>query len=369
MPEDIVTEAGGVQAAIEHLRAALAALEMPQTPEEMPAAPVETAQAEADLFTESAAPLELVEAEAPANRRAPLDLDVGIIRVGPGNKRDNHYYTREMLERDGAIFAGSKMYATDHRNDEKSVRTEVSLIREVLGVKDFQDGAYLTGRVTVFNPDFAEDVRNRADAGVLDSLHCSILAKGEALAGEVDGAEYNVVQSITEAQSVDWVTRAGAGGHALQLTESAAAPEAPIEEVAETETVAEESEPVVTPVTISEDAEPETLTDETPEETPDEMPESAAEAVEEVIPSLTLGEIVAALGETNLPAASVAALASVPHQDLAELQTAVTAEVTRLKAAGSGQPLGAPQPPQVKPKSPLEIQAELQAVNQKYLRR
>jgi hypothetical protein len=215
--------------------------------------------------------------------------------------------------------------------------------------------------VTIFNPDFAEDVRNRVDANMLDSLHCSILAKGEAAPGEVDGAEYNVVQRITEAQSVDWVTRAGAGGHALQLAESAAAPEAEIEEVVETETVAEESEPVVKPVTISEDAEPEAPTA--------EMPESAAEAVEEVIPSLTLGEIVAALGETNLPAASVAALASVPHQDLAELQTAVTAEVARLKAAGSGQPLGAPQPPPVKPKSLSEIQAELQAVNQKYLGR
>lgn len=163
----------------------------------------------------------LAEGEAPANgARSPLDINVKLITPGWGNKRDNHYYPAEVLKRDAKMFEGVKMYATDHIAAEKNVRTEVSQIRAITGFAP--DGAPIA-RVTVHDPSFAEMVRNRAAAGLLDSLECSILAYGSAKRGTApDGREGNIVEAITAAQSVDWVTKAGAGGHALALAESAA---------------------------------------------------------------------------------------------------------------------------------------------------
>jgi len=311
----------------------------------------------AETFAEVAA-LQLAEQNAPTNRRAPLRLDVGIIKVGPGNARDNHYYTDALLERDGGIFKGAKMYATDHRNDEKSVRTEVSLLEDVVGVREFADGRYLVGKAVVFNPDFAEDVRNRADAGVLNSLHCSILAKGSAKPGKVGETEYNIVQEITDSQSVDWVTRAGAGGHALQLAEMAQLPIAEHLDEASGKyaeaLVKSAAEPEVEPVALDEtEAQIVTLAEDN--------------ATEGVIQPLPLAEVITELGKTNLPAASVAGLASGQYVDLSEVGAAVTAEVARLKAAGSGQPLGmAATPTLPKVKNLQEIQAELSKVNRKW---
>lgn len=334
------TAAGGadVAGAIEHLQAALTALAGLGAEPEMEMEPV------AELAEVAA--LQLAEAEAPSNRRAPLRMDVGIIRVGPGNKSDNHYYTAEMLARDGHVFEGVKMYTTDHREDERSVRTEVALLESVPGVQEFAEGQYLVGQAVVFNPDFAEDVRNRNDAGVLASLHCSILASGDAKPGTIDEHEYNIVQGITAVRSVDWVTQAGAGGHALQLSEAEEQPKPILEPEPETEPeVLDEN--AVHPVIISEQ-------------------EGEGEGA---IQSLTLAEVITTLGKTNLPAASVATLAEQQYPDEAAVQKQVTAEVARLKAAGSGQPLGIQSAPQPSAPSLAEIRAATQAVNQKWLGR
>ncbi len=330
------TAAGGadVAGAIEHLQAALTALAGLGAEPEMEMEPV------AELAEMAA--LQLAEAEAPPNRRAPLRMDVGIIRVGPGNKSDNHYYTAEILERDGQVFEGVKMYTTDHREDERSVRTEVALLERVLGVQEFAEGQYLVGRAVVFSPDFAEDVRNRHDAGVLASLHCSILASGEAKPGKIDEQEYNIVQEITAVRSVDWVTQAGAGGHALQLSEVAVEEQAEVDPEEKLETL---DETATHPVTISEQ-----------------------EEKEEVIQSLALAEVIAELGQTNLPAASVATLAEQQYLDEAAVQAAILVEVARLKAAGGGQPLGVQSGPATAP-SLAEIETELQNVNRKWIGR
>jgi len=74
--------------------------------------------------------------------------------------------------------------------------------------------------VAVHDPDFAEATRNRAKLGTLDSLECSILAAGRAKKGLVDGKKANIVEAITQAHSVDFVSKAGAGGRALALAEA-----------------------------------------------------------------------------------------------------------------------------------------------------
>lgn len=150
---------------------------------------------------------------------SPAIVDVEIIQPGWGNARDNHYYPADVLARDKSVFKGAKMYATDHRPDQKSVLTEVSTILDIVGLSE--RGAPIA-RVGVHNAEFANDVRNRAALNVLGELHCSILASGTARPFEKDGRKGKLVESITSVQSVDWVTRAGAGGHAVALVESAA---------------------------------------------------------------------------------------------------------------------------------------------------
>jgi hypothetical protein len=53
-------------------------------------------------------------------------------------------------------------------------------------------------------------------------LNVSIQASGTAKPFELDGRKGKIVETINpEGANVDWVTRAGAGGHALRLAESA----------------------------------------------------------------------------------------------------------------------------------------------------
>lgn len=148
---------------------------------------------------------------ANAGRRGPLRIQTVLIQAGPGNSRDKMYYTEDMLEGCKSVFVNAKMFMTDHIDAEKSVRTEASFVNEVVG---YEAGRGLIAEVIAYDPDFCEKVRNLRDAKRLDMLHCSIYAAGQSRKGKVGDSEYNVVTSIDECYSVDWVTQAGAGGHA-----------------------------------------------------------------------------------------------------------------------------------------------------------
>lgn len=166
--------------------------------------------------SESGAILGLVES---SDTSGPLQLRIAVIEPGWGNKRDNNFYPRDVLERDASVFEGAKMYATNHRSNEKSVLTEVSQILEC--PTGFTESGAPIARVGVFDSHFAESIRNRAALGVLDGLHCSILARGQIQKGfTASGRTGQRVTAITEAASVDWVTQHGAGGRALSLNES-----------------------------------------------------------------------------------------------------------------------------------------------------
>jgi hypothetical protein len=146
-----------------------------------------------------------------------LKMRVQIIKPGWGNSKDNHYYPIEVLARDSGVFKGIKMYETDHREAEKSTRTWVSTITDIDG---FTETGAPIARVAVHDPQFAQRIRNLKAANLLDKMDCSILATGKVKSGEVDGKKGNIVEAITSANSVDWVTKAGAGGHALDLVET-----------------------------------------------------------------------------------------------------------------------------------------------------
>jgi len=278
--------------------------------------------AEAQL-SESASGHALTLAEAgqvTGGPRAPLLMDVALIKPGWGNKRDNHYYSPEVLRRDAKVFEGAKMYATDHRPGEKNVRSEVSVVREITGFTD--DGAPIA-QVAVHDPDFAEATRNRAKLGTLGTLECSILATGRTKKGKApDGQKGNIVEAITSAMSVDWVTKAGAGGHALNLAENDGG-EIMSEQDKEKDEKAEEASP-------QEAQTGEAVLAEKEQAQQEEAPQQLAET-----------EVREAVDATKLPEFAKTALKVQEYEDKAALKKAIeeaVKEVARL--TGAGQPFG-----------------------------
>jgi hypothetical protein len=149
----------------------------------------------------------------------PLTLDIVVVEPGWGNTRDNNHYSSEVLKRDSHIFKGLKMYATDHVSSEKSVLTEVS---EVLDCPvGFTETGAPIARVGIFNEDFARSTFNRFKLGTLNNLETSIVAEGRRRKGfSKDGRTGYSVEALTKGISIDWVTRAGAGGRAYRMAES-----------------------------------------------------------------------------------------------------------------------------------------------------
>jgi hypothetical protein len=150
----------------------------------------------------------------------------------------------------------------------------------------------------------------------------------------LDGRKGKIVETINpEGANVDWVTRAGAGGHALRLAESAE------ETDMEDEERVEELEEAVEEVAIEEQTpEPEAEVEEQEQE-----PESAEdETVEEEEPTpLDANAADALLTESNLPDASRSRLAETEWPDEGALTDAIVAEVAYVtELTGAGRPVG-----------------------------
>lgn len=274
----------------------------------------------------------------------PLKLDIAVIEPGWGNTQDNHYYPRDMLKQCAEKFVGAKMYATNHRPDEKSVRTEVS---QVLEMRGFTETGAPIARVGVFDPVFAESVRNRHKLGILDGLHCSILARGSLAEGtyEVNGRKGRKVAAITEVGAVDWVTQHGAGGRALRLAE--AEDDMPTEEKKkpeQAETKEQKLEEAVLKEGGSSDA----------PATPTPLSEAAVSDI---------------LSAAHLPEASKARIREQQWLNEYELKTAVTAEIDYIKAiTGSGKvPAGSGGEAPVQEVGLEEVNKRKDAVNAKFL--
>jgi hypothetical protein len=238
-----------------------------------------------------------------------IELEVALIKPGWGNTRDNHFYPAELL-RDSAMmekFVGSKMYETDHRPGEKSTRTWVSTVTGIRGVTS--DGAPIA-RVAVHDPNFAERIINLESQGLLGKMECSILADAiaERKVYEENGRKGKKILEITNVESVDWVTRAGAGGHALKVAEGEDGSQV-LEEGTQT------PEPEVEPTQVIETQEGGTV-----------MP-------------LPIEKVKEVLGTSRLPQVSQERLAEGSYEDEAALEVAIAAEVEYLKVVtSSGKP-------------------------------
>ncbi|GAF76396.1 unnamed protein product, partial [marine sediment metagenome] len=277
-----------------------------------------------------------------------------------GNKKNNHYYSAEMLEKYAEVFKGAKMYTTDHRPDEKSVRTEVSQVLEC-PIKFTETGAPVA-RVGVFDEQFAQNIRNRAALGKLQDLNVSILANGTAKPGfEEGGRKGKNIESISaEGVNVDWVTRAGAGGRALALAENNQEEGMPdkeqLEEQAPDEELVEEAgtEPVDI---VEDDAETEPVEEASPEPEPDAEPEGLSEA-----------DAWRVLGETALPDASRERLAARPWDSEEALEEEIEKEAAYVaELTGAGRPVGQEKEPVAEQKPADEVlQEQLDAIDKRY---
>jgi uncharacterized protein YdaT len=278
-----------------------------------------------------------------------LRMDIAIIRPGWGNKVDNHYYSSEMLRNCAQNFSGAKMYETDHVQAEKNTRTWVSTITDIVGFTE--DGAPI-GRVAIHDPNFAERVRNLNKAGLLSKMECSIYAAGKAAGGfELNGRKGKQVLEISDVSSVDWVTKAGAGGRALSLAESNGGDtmeeNKTAVEAAQPETEAVETTETVVPVKVEE---AEAVTSGSEEQVVESTPTTDIAEPEQSTLALAAEVVRSLLDASKLPDIAVARLAKGEYQNETVLNDAVENErqyLSELLNAGKVTGMGLPETKQV----------------------
>jgi hypothetical protein len=181
--------------------------------EETPASEAATIPVEGDVIP-------LVERAVNADGTAMLKL------IAPG-WGSSGYYPADVLRRDGPnVFKAGLHNFIDHPTPtEESQRPEGSidrvgsvLVENARWLDDYNGaGAGLYARAQV-RPGFATDLDT-----IAPHIGVSIRASGKARTGKVEGREGVIIEAITGAKSVDYVTMAGAGGKVLQLMESARA--------------------------------------------------------------------------------------------------------------------------------------------------
>jgi hypothetical protein len=149
----------------------------------------------------------------------PLKLDVVPVRPGWGNQRDNNYYGEKALRRAGPLFRKVKMYETNHVDAETNSRNWVSTI---IDTPRFTEASEPVSVVGVHDPTFAQKVLNLNELGLLEMMECSIRGHGKVRKApfEQGGRKGKFVEELTDISSVDWVSKAGAGGRALGLAEN-----------------------------------------------------------------------------------------------------------------------------------------------------
>ncbi len=139
---------------------------------------------------------------------------VVIIKPGFGNPVDNYYYPAETLARDFGVFEGLKMYADHQTPSEEKERPEGSIRQWVASLKNvrFEEGVGIVGDAIIIEPWLQAKLAMLRDKNLLSEMGISIKAVGIGTKGKAEGRDANIVERITRARSVDFVTEAGAGG-------------------------------------------------------------------------------------------------------------------------------------------------------------
>ena len=140
-----------------------------------------------------------------------------VIKPGWGNTIDNHYYPAEVLARDCHVFEGIKMYADHQTEEEEKQRPEGSIREWVASLKNvhYEEGLGVVGDAVIIEPWLQQKLAVLRDKQLLSEMGISIRAAGVGTKGEAEGRKGNILDKITHARSVDFVTEAGAGGGVL----------------------------------------------------------------------------------------------------------------------------------------------------------
>lgn len=156
------------------------------------------------------------------------------VRLIEGDKLGSMaYYPAEVVRRDGPLVfkKGTPMFI-DHQTPEEKARKPYGSIHSFVG--ELAEDAYyendgLYAEVEVFE-DAAPMIKARAD-----KIGISVRANIVGDKGVINGKQVNIAQQFTDARSVDFVMRAGAGGKIVSILESAVeeTPESGIEESGE----------------------------------------------------------------------------------------------------------------------------------------
>lgn len=145
-----------------------------------------------------------------------------LVRLIDAGQGSSGYYPASTLQaaaEAGVFGRGLHLYA-DHPGEAERLDRPERSIRDIAGVltedaRYDDDSRSLVATARVFGswaPVLAE---------MHDAIGLSIRAAAEVSEGEHDGRPVTIVDRIVEAQSVDFVTRAGRGGKVLSLLESA----------------------------------------------------------------------------------------------------------------------------------------------------
>ena len=290
--------------------------------------------------------LEITEGEVELREQNALEIRAVLIEPGWGNTRDNNYYPAEVLARDAHIFENTKMYVTNHVDEEVNVRNEVGQIMKC--PDGFTETGGIIARVGIFDPIFAENIRNRAELGVLDGLHDSIAASGSREGDyEQDGREGYKVTELSSARSVEFVPQAGAGGRVIELIESAADTGGKVvdekEKQAAEEKAAEEKAAAEKKAADEKEAAKKKKEDEEKKKKKKDEDKKPSflkkEGAEEEAVFLNEAEVKEAIEATNLPKEAKAKLITGQYKDTDEVDARVKEEAAYIKAIkGSGQP-------------------------------
>lgn len=140
------------------------------------------------------------------------------------------YYPAEVLKRDGATAfpAGTHIYF-DHPTESEEVERPERSVRDLAGYMlddaAFEEGT--DGRGLFARVQFAESAKS------LVSQLAKVVGLSIRAAGQIEETPSGrIVRQISEGLSVDLVTRAGAGGRLVTMTESAAPESPPVQQTA-----------------------------------------------------------------------------------------------------------------------------------------
>lgn len=147
---------------------------------------------------------------------------VKVIQPGWGS---SGYYSESVLAASAQLFEGAQMFwnhpksSDNYERPERDLRDLAGVLTNVRYEESNANGAGIYGDATVFSP--FREVLNE----IGQYIGVSIRAGGKVHEGEAEGRTGVQIDEINHVQSVDFVTRAGAGGKVLaQFAEAARSP-------------------------------------------------------------------------------------------------------------------------------------------------